>query len=74
MSQISSNKMQQEQFKACEYKIFKKFHREVLMDDGIPTLKKREFQMPNSMGKNISTENEDNKEVLSSTTNPNKIF
>jgi len=44
------------------------------MDDGIPTLKKREFQMPNSMGKNISTENEDNKEVLSSTTNPNKIF
>ena len=45
------------------------------MDDGIPTLKKREFQVPQTMSKNLCNQTEKGEgEVLSTITNPNKIF
>jgi hypothetical protein len=33
-------------FKAFEYQAYKQIHKEVLADEGIPTLKKRAYQMP----------------------------
>jgi hypothetical protein len=33
-------------FKAFEYTAYKRIHKHVLQDEGIPTLKKRGYQMP----------------------------
>ena len=35
-----------EHFEEHEFKIYKRFHRIVMKDLGLPTLKKRAFQMP----------------------------
>ena len=33
-------------FKQCEYEVYKKLHRDILKDDGVPKLKKTTFRMP----------------------------
>ena len=48
---LSSNQEQQRRFRVEETKTYKQLHKLVLLDDGIPTLKKRSFQMPNQMRK-----------------------
>ena len=43
---MQKDSAEHEKYKRFEYKAYKKLHREVLGDQGFPTIKKRAYMMP----------------------------